>query len=247
MIALRCVIFGAVLTTSVASASVSPTPKGQFVVVAAPRHPAVTNMQAAFRPDDPQLVGRLVVFDGLAASFDGDYKACARVTTMTTRMTVNRLLRHIFPNRVKYGKRYVARPSNFGLAITPATTIAVTSFRCVVPRGNHGADWTGATLFPLGRGQWALSIIQDHLLILKPAAGPVRASFDCAKAKSVVEQTICADRLLAGWDRSVAAAYAQGNGGQAGQRAWLAKRDRCGADKVCLHDSMSLRTRNLLQ
>lgn len=240
------VLLCAVLTASAASALVTAAPAGQFVVVAAPRHPAVTNMQAAFRSDDPQLVGRLVAFDGPAASFDGNYKSCARTTSTTAKMTADHLFRRIFPDRVKYGKRYVARPSDFGLTITPSATVAATSFRCAVPRGNHGDDWTGATLFLIGKGRYALAIIQDHLLILKPAIGPIRASFGCAQAKSLVEQTMCGDRLLAGWDRSVAMAYEQGNGDQAGQRAWLAERDKCGADKACLHDSMSLRASNLL-
>lgn len=161
-------------------------------------------------------------------------------------MAAGLLIRRIFPDRTAYGKRYVARPSDFGLAIKPAAMVAVTSFRCFVPHDHHGADWTGTRLFPLGDGRWALSLVKDHLLILKPVVGPIRASFDCAKALSVAERTICGDRLLAGWDRSVAAAYQQGNGDQAAQRAWLIERDKCRADKSCLHDSLSVRVNNLL-
>lgn len=235
-------ILGIVLTAGAATASAS----AEFVVVSAPRHPAVTNLQGAFRPDDPQLVGRIVSFDGSAASFDGDYKACDRVTKTVARASIGQVIRRIFPDRPNYGKHHVARPQDFGLVGTSSAPIVATIFRCVVPRGHHGEDWTGATLFPLGDGRWALSLIEDQLLILKPASGPIRASFDCAKARSAVERTICGDRVLAGWDRSVAAAYAIGQGDVTEQRAWLAERDRCGSDKACLHESMSLRANNLL-
>ena len=219
-------------------------PTGRFVVVAAPRHPAVTNMQAAYRPDDPQLVGRLVSFTGSAASFDGDYLACPRTVSRTAATPVGRLIRRIFPDRPSYGRRFVARPADFGLAMAPATRVVATQFRCRSSGPGHGADWTGTVLFPIGPARWALSLVQDQLLILAPATGPIRASFDCGKAQSATERTICGDRLLAGWDRSVAEAFGQ-SGDQAEQRAWLVERDRCGTDKACLHDTMSLRVLNL--
>ena len=236
-----------VLTTAFAiSPADAATPLGPFEVVAAPRHPAVSNLQAAFRADDPQLVNRLVAFDGPVASFDGSYKSCARATRTVGKAQVGQLIRRIFPDRPNYGKRFVARPADFALTMAPATVVTTIAFRCIEPGGTHGRDWTGAKLFSIGNGRWALSIIQDHLLILKPATGPIRASFDCGKAQSPIDRTICGDRLLAGWDRSVAAAYDQGNGDLAGQRAWLAERDKCGLDKDCLHETMALRTTNLL-
>ena len=229
-----------------AGSPVWAAPATSFEIVAAPRHPAVSNLQAAFRADDPQLVGRLVVFDGPAASFDGNYRLCARAARTTAKTAIGTLIRRIFPDRPNYGKRFVARPVDFGLTMPPTTVVTAIGFRCLQPQGNHGRDWTGAMLFSIGGGRWALSLVQDHLLILKPVAGPIRASFDCGKAQSEVDRTICGDRLLAGWDRSVAAAYDQGNGDLADQRRWLAERDKCGADKACLHDSLSLRTTNLL-
>ncbi|RYF23947.1 MAG: hypothetical protein EOO77_01170 [Oxalobacteraceae bacterium] len=238
----RKLILGILVTTGAAEASMA----ADFIVVSAPRHPAVTNPQGAFRPDDPQLVGRIVSFSGSTASFDGSYKACDQTTKTAVKTSIGQLIRRIYPDRLNYGKHYIARPQDFGLARSPSALTVATTFRCVVSRGNHGEDWTGATLFPLGDGRWALSLIKDQLLILKPALGPVRASFDCAKARSAVERTICSDRLLAGWDRSVTAAYDTGQGDLSEQRAWLAERNKCGSNKECLHESMSLRTSNLL-
>jgi hypothetical protein len=232
------------LTVSAGSAAM---PAGQFVVVAAPRHPAVSNMQASYRPDDPRLVNRIVVLDGGRATFDGAAMACDSATGTTTRVAVGDLIRRIFPGRADHGKTYVSKPADFRLTLAPTRIVTATRFQCLRARGNHGEEWTGVTLFPLEEGRWALSLIDDHLLILAPAIGPIRASFDCAKAGSPTERTICSDRLLAGWDRSVADAYRQGGGDVADQRAWLAGRNACGTDKACLQLSMSNRADTLLR
>ena len=77
--------------------------------------------------------------------------------------------------------------------------------------------------------------------------------FDDAPALTVtaghaaLHQAICGDRLLAGWDRSVAQAFDQGGGDRDEQRAWLLERDRCGADSACLQETMSIRTGSLLR
>jgi uncharacterized protein len=61
------------------------------------------------------------------------------------------------------------------------------------------------------------------------------------------ERTICSDRLLARWDRSLADAYRQSDGDVADQRAWLAGRNACGIDKAYLQLSMSNRADTLLR
>lgn len=222
-------------------------PRGQYEVVAAPRNPTVTNPQGRYRPDDPQLVDRLVSFTGASVAFDGDAKACARTTITSERTQLGRLLRRLIPDERKYGRLNIAKPRDYAIQLAPTTVVTATRYRCLRPVGNHGGDWDRAVAFPIGGGRFALSIVQDHLLILRPVAGPIRASFACGRAGSPSERAICADRLLAGWDRSVAAAYREGQGDPAEQRAWLAERDRCGADRACLHESMSLRAYNLLR
>ncbi|WP_419809429.1 lysozyme inhibitor LprI family protein [Sphingomonas sp.] len=216
------------------------SPSGEYVVVSAARNPAVSNAAARYRADDPRLVGRIVSFAGPRLSFDGDYTLCKRATTTTQRTTAGRIVRQVMPRGA--GGRG-ATPADAGLRLAASAPVTVTRFRCIVA-GTHGADWDRAVLFPIDGGRWAFSIAPDHLMILQPAAGAIRGSFACARARSPVERTICGDRVLAGWDRSVAAAYAGGD--LAEQRTWLAERDRCGADRDCLHESMSLRVENLL-
>lgn len=70
--------------------------------------------------------------------------------------------------------------------------------------------------------------------------GLCAASFDCAKAASAAEKTVCADRELSELDGKLGAAFKQALGGAAdkeklkvAQRAWLKQRDAC-PDAACL-------------
>ncbi|MCA8299569.1 lysozyme inhibitor LprI family protein [Burkholderia sp. AU30198] len=69
------------------------------------------------------------------------------------------------------------------------------------------------------------------------------AGFDCAKAASPTEKTICADAPLSKLDGELAAAWkkALAKGGdtaalKAAQLKWLKQRDQCGGDEQCLGD-----------
>ncbi|WP_367718305.1 peptidoglycan-binding protein [Nitratireductor sp. GISD-1A_MAKvit] len=82
-----------------------------------------------------------------------------------------------------------------------------------------------------------------------------RPSFDCAKASSRVEHAICGNADLAELDRAVARHYAAALEGldaggrarlQAEQRAWMAQRDRCGSDVMCLVRSLGKRSQELV-
>ncbi|QFS42212.1 Lysozyme inhibitor LprI [Burkholderia cepacia] len=86
------------------------------------------------------------------------------------------------------------------------------------------------------------SVAAAVLLTLLPAAAHA-AGFDCAKAASSTEKTICADAALSKLDGDLAAAWKQAlaKGGdtaalKAAQVKWLKQRDRCGADESCLGD-----------
>lgn len=77
-------------------------------------------------------------------------------------------------------------------------------------------------------------------LVAAPAAA---ASFDCARARAPDERAICADRALndqdvrlATWLDALGRIQLMGANGvmRDDQRAWLAARRRCGADRACL-------------
>ena len=71
---------------------------------------------------------------------------------------------------------------------------------------------------------------------------PLKASFDCAKATSVMEKAICSDAVLASRDLALATAYrsalknvADTNELKVSQREWLKATVReCGGDVSCL-------------
>jgi len=80
------------------------------------------------------------------------------------------------------------------------------------------------------------------LLTLLPIAAHT-AGFDCAKAASPTEKTICADAALSKLDGDLAAAWkkALAKGGdtaglKAAQLKWLKQRDQCGTEAPCLGD-----------
>ena len=86
------------------------------------------------------------------------------------------------------------------------------------------------------------------LLCLALAAGPARAGgIDCAKAKTAVEKTICAEPHLVEADAAVAEAFGEAvaaspdpSSVRAEQRAWLATRNTC-PDAACLGQRLAER------
>ncbi|MCA3782047.1 MAG: DUF1311 domain-containing protein [Burkholderia sp.] len=86
------------------------------------------------------------------------------------------------------------------------------------------------------------SLAAAALLTLLPVAAHA-AGFDCAKAASPTEKTICADTALSKLDGDLSAAWkrALAKGGdtaalKAAQLKWLKQRDQCGSDASCLGD-----------
>lgn len=86
------------------------------------------------------------------------------------------------------------------------------------------------------------------LMLVALAPGPARAGgIDCAKAKTAVEKTICADPRLLAADAAVAEAFAAAvaaspdpSAVRAGQRDWLAIRNAC-PDAACLGQRLAER------
>ncbi len=83
-------------------------------------------------------------------------------------------------------------------------------------------------------------------LTAQPAPAPTQPGFDCRKVQSATEGAICASPQLAGLDRQMSQAYAAALGGSSGagaaqlresQRQWIARRNACGADTICIADA----------
>jgi uncharacterized protein len=81
------------------------------------------------------------------------------------------------------------------------------------------------------------------------ASGAAAAAFDCAKAASTVERTICGDPALSALDERLATLYAarrsQDKSATATQRTWLKEvRDKCGT-AACLDTAYKTRIQAL--
>lgn len=74
-------------------------------------------------------------------------------------------------------------------------------------------------------------------------------SFNCARATTATEGAICGSADLAALDRKMADVWADlapvTEALRGSQRVWIAKRNACGADVVCLNQTMSSRIRAL--
>ncbi|MDU8914044.1 hypothetical protein [Aestuariicoccus sp. MJ-SS9] len=71
------------------------------------------------------------------------------------------------------------------------------------------------------------------------------ASFDCAKASTAVEQTICDDAYSMLMDREISRQFSALRSKHPGvvdaQKNWLKQRDRCQDDRVCLWTALARR------
>lgn len=166
-------------------------------------------------------------------------------------------------------------PSQLGLPISDSSIVSVYRIWCgdrllteldretLSDEHLNGDDewfrsWmSDAWILVLPDGRLALRIEYDDIAILDRVTSETKpkASFDCTKASSVTEKTICSSVGLAAYDASVAEVYRHaldyynlvdkgkeeaGNLKQK-QKEWLKIRDACKTDETCLMESMAER------
>lgn len=208
----------------------------------------------AWFPDDPRLLGRRLEIGAAGIALDDDSRACPQPA-----------LSDLAPGKLQdfIGQRLPrpARPDtptaptlhDFGLDLADAA-VAPVQIHCTP----DSSPWNGAWLVPLPAGRLLTNYDNGGYVLLLQRREPgaaIHASFACDKAHSAVERSICASPTLAGYDRSVAAAYRRAlglAGDDAGavkqaQVEWLRSRDACGADAECLGKTMRERVEQLMQ
>jgi uncharacterized protein YecT (DUF1311 family) len=206
--------------------------------------------------NDPALKGRLltVTSDKLVhdMGFDGSMTGL-KVKSM--RMGAAELIRNSMGWRGFDPQ--IPTPADYGLPLKANAPVEV--FRFVGKEGlwcgGLGRDGgiMGAWFIVLSDGRLAMRWYDESILILKrlPANTKPIASFNCVKAKTSVEKTICGSVELASFDLSIMESYANAllfykDGDdpeglrrlKAAQREWLKKRNACGTDAACLRESM---------
>lgn len=208
----------------------------------------------AWFPDDPRLLGRSLDIGAASIALDDGSRACAQpaLSDLATG-TLQDFIGQRFPRPARFETPAAPTLRDFGLEL-PDAAVAPVQVRCTP----DASPWNGAWLVPLPAGRLLTNYDNSGYVLVLQRRDPgdaIRASFDCSKARSAVEQAICASRMLAGYDRSVAAAYrrALGLAGDAAgavkqaQLEWLHSRDACGANAECLGQAMRERVDQLMQ
>jgi uncharacterized protein YecT (DUF1311 family) len=208
----------------------------------------------AWFPDDPRLLGRSLEIGAAGIALDDDSRTCTQPALSDLAPdTLQDFIGQHFPRPARFETPAAPTLHDFGLEL-PDAAIAPVQVRCTP----DASPWNGAWLVRLSSGRLLTNYDNSgYVLVLQrcePAAA-IRASFACGKARSAVEQAICASPTLAGYDRSVAAAYRRAldlAGDDAGavkqaQLEWLRSRDACGANAGCLGQAMRERVNRLMQ
>ncbi len=209
-----------------------------------------------WRPEDPRLLGRELRVEREALRFDGDESVCDRPQWSAKTQPLAALLKESFPRPPAPGRAAAPGAAEMGLAGSPAS-LQVQRPACRPDAGGRvTAPWDSAWLAQPAPGRLLLRHDQALLqLARRDAAAAPKPSFPCSAAASATEKALCADVALAAWDRSVAQALREARARRPGdaerlrteQRAWLQERDRCGADRACLHARMQERVDALVQ
>jgi len=206
-----------------------------------------------YEPGDPRLVGRALAIGAHGElSFDFGKSPC---------QAVDWVARPPAKLSAIVGKTFARPPggdlprlpalADFGLKLEDRQVVALDA-NCA-----GAARWNRAWFASLGADRMAVAYDGDLLLVLArvaPGTVPV-ASFACSAARTPTEKAICGSRALAGYDRSLAAAYRRGlkrhdddkAAFEQAQRDWLATRDACGGDAACISDRLQERLDVLMQ
>lgn len=205
-------------------------------------------------PDDPRLLGRQLDIGSGGIRFDDDSRPCLKPATTALRAdTLQHFIGARYPRPAAFGTPVRPTLMDFGLKLADAP-VKPLQVACTP----DDAPWSRAWFVALSDDRLLTNYDNNGYVLVLRRRGtrdPVQASFACAKARGATEQAICASATLAGYDRSVAAAYRfalQRASDEAAairqeQRDWIAARNACGDDADCLGKSMRERIEQLMQ
>jgi uncharacterized protein YecT (DUF1311 family) len=208
-------------------------------------------MHWPMRPDDPTLRFRRLVIGPEEVRLSGSKLACKQTVWKPRPATWGQLFARGFLR--SGGKKPV--PSDFGFRVRKEE--ATKAYSLCPASGTIATFPQDVWVAPQGVDSLAMHFDTQVLLILKkiPPDSKPQASFDCAKATTPVEKTICGSLELASWDRSVAAAWSNLLRGRTAkhpqfheeQKRWLRERDACGTNVACIEDHLARRVGELVE
>lgn len=210
-----------------------------------------------YEPNDPRIVGRIMTISANGSiSFNYGRELCDRVNWIAEGKTkLSTLLGKTFPRPPHPGSATAPTLKDFDLRIENTT---VTPYRLIcqsTSRSNGKRQyWGDARFIPLSLEKILVLYDGDTILLLQspPAAAP---SYRCSGKLSATETAICNSAALAGYDRSVAAAFRRGLQRRESEREllqkeqqdWLQERNRCMSDHPCIEKRMRERVDDLMQ
>jgi len=205
---------------------------------------------------DPAEKGRIIVINPEKMTHDGlDKMVCTHPTVVVKRSTAAALFKDSLGWRGFDPE--IPTPKDYELPISNKTLVDSYWINCTKGHFGPGVKEVGENtwVIPLPNGQLAMLWYDDSILILSrlPVNAKPKPSFDCAKARTPDEKTICGSVSLSSFDNSVAESYANVvrsfkrehdskglNRLKTAQKAWLTKRNACGVDAGCIKKAMLL-------
>lgn len=246
-------IIGCCTVMQAATAATPATLRGRWEVIqVAVDHQDQPHWQ--YFPDDPRLLGRQLVIDDAGIRLDDGSRTC--VAPAFTALPADQLQHFIgtrFPRPTSFEMPTQPTLADFGIRLADLS-ITPLQVHCTPEQSPWNSAWLvpafGDRLLTNYDGSGEILVLRKH-----NTHQPIHASFACSKAHSPAERTICASATLAGYDRSVAAAYRfalrrssdDASSLRKAQRKWIESRDACGTDANCLVDSMRNRIDQLMQ
>lgn len=209
------------------------------------------------RPDDPQLLGRELLIQPEMIHFTADEAPCKQPTWKPQTLTWVKLFAKSFSRASGGGRSTQPLPADFGLKVELAAKATFYQI-CPVPEVRPSDAWQYRRWIAQREPNLLVMHYTNQVLLTlrrRPPGEKPRASFDCHKAVTSTETTICGSYQLAGWDRSVAAAFraaverspTKKDELREDQRRWLKNRDACGAKTECIDEMLWRRVEELGQ
>ncbi|MDH6151989.1 uncharacterized protein YecT (DUF1311 family) [Paraburkholderia sp. WSM4179] len=224
-----------------------------------------TNTQSPRTPfyawNDPRLVGRLFTFTSNNITNDTpDDSECVTPSVKAAPMRLDELINKSMGGYGYPPKSAAAADYRLGLGQNNNTQAMRVYCNGDLWNKDLGLDngVRGSWLFLSNTDQVLLRWRDETILVMHRLADDQKPnpSFDCSKSNTKAESEICTSIELSAFDRSVSQAYklALSQYRDAGndsrpltleQKAWLAKRNKCGEDRNCLVSSMRKRLDDL--
>lgn len=206
-----------------------------------------------YEPNDPRLLGRELEISGSEISLDDNSRTCMKpVWEASGKIALHALIGKSFKRPPHFGTAAYPSLSDFGLTLKDAL-VTQRRVRCAPADTDWGQAWFVSATPDTLLTNYAAGVVL--VLQRRSKESEVQPSFSCAKAQGLSKRTICKSPTLAGYDRSVTAAYHRarsraddhGDGLRQEQEAWIKQRDACGPDVTCLAKTMRERVDELMQ